>query len=247
MHSSCLKSKCKRKRISFSIVRQLFFPRGKRGDNLRFIWDPFLPSFLSFIVFAISKSPQSNASAAIHMHNWGERRDVTFVNSPQWTRGKMTQSSEEWSGWWSWGRPGRLQGSPAPRQMCLGVIPHPQPNESPSRCLTSRPGRHASQTHTHKHTSHAQTFHYYIREIGSTRGQAKVLILTLVWLWPKITKQIFAQPIHKFLFSDWNSVQNAPSLVVCFSSIMYFQPLFDLWLAPSENNPSILKGGRYFK
>ena len=165
---------------------------GNVVDKVRFIWDRFLPRFLSFMVFAISKSPQSYASAALHMRNRRERRDVTSVNEPRWTGGRMTQPSEPWSGWWSRGLArGRLQGSPAPRQMCLGVIPHPQRNESPNRCLTSRPGCHASQTHTHTNThtrthqpckdmhTHS-TIYYYIGKIGSTRGQVNVhLELTL--------------------------------------------------------------------
>lgn len=43
---------------------------------------------------------------------------------------------------------GWLRGSPAPRQMCLGVTSHPRKNESPDRCWTSRPGCHASHART---------------------------------------------------------------------------------------------------
>lgn len=39
---------------------------------------------------------------------------------------------------------GRLQGSPAPRQMCLGVTSHLRTNESADRCWESRPGCPAS-------------------------------------------------------------------------------------------------------
>lgn len=157
----------------------------------------FFPRFLSFIVFAISKSPQGYASAALQHAQLGKKAGCHFCElAAAERRGKMTQSSEKWFGWWGWGlMRGRLQRSPAPRQMCLGVTLHPQPNESPNRCLTSGPGCHASQTHTCTHQpckdmhTHCTIYHY-IRKSGSTRGQTKALMFTLMWLWPKIPREI---------------------------------------------------------
>lgn len=76
-------------------------------------------------------------------------------------RGKMMQSPDKGFGRWGWGglTRGRLQGSPAPRQMCLGVTSHPQRNESADRCLTSRLGCHTSRTRAHTHTHTAQHTH----------------------------------------------------------------------------------------
>lgn len=112
-------------------------------------------------------------------------------------RGKWRNHQTKGFGWWSWGLTrGRLQGSPTPRQMCLGVTSHPQQNESPNRCLTSRPGCHASHTHTSTHQPRKDmqahgTINYYIRKSGSTRGQTKVLTFTLMWLWPEIIRERF--------------------------------------------------------
>lgn len=172
----------------------------------------FFPRFLNFIVFAISKSPQGYASAASLVQNCGKKIWMSLL----WTshggeKGKMTQSSEKGFGWWSWGLArGRLQGSPAPRQMCFGVTSHPQQNESPNRCLASRPGCHASHTYpcTHEpckgiHTN--GTIYYYIRKSGSTRGQTKALTFALMCLWPKITKQRFHWTYSE-VFLGWKNI-----------------------------------------
>lgn len=172
----------------------------------------------------------------------------------------MTQSSDKGFGWWSWGLTrGRLQGSPAPRQMCLGVTSHPQQNESPNRCLTSRPGCHASHTHTCTHqpckAMHTHgTIYYYIGKSGSTRGQTKALTFTLLWLWPKITKQRFNWTYSKVFVgwgeknpvmctkytqhTDWSVVllKLAESHEMFLQNNVVSDTLFDVWLLPSENN-----------
>lgn len=103
--------------------------------------------------------PFLNLPKAVHLllsslHNWGKKSRMSLL----WTSGRGEEGENDaiirevvWVVKQGPDKGGRLQGSPAPRQMCLGVTPHPQPNESPNRCLTSRPGCHASQTHTCTH------------------------------------------------------------------------------------------------
>lgn len=130
--------------------------RTKRGlSGIAF----FFPRFLSFIVFAISKSPQGYASAALQPAQLGGKKAGCHFCELAVVEKRENDAIIRKVVWMVKLGPykgGRLQGSPAPRQMCLGVTPHPQPNESPNRCLTSRPGCHASQTHTRTHTSHAK-------------------------------------------------------------------------------------------
>lgn len=196
----------------------------------------FSSRFLSFIVFAISDSPQGSASAAPSVHKREKKSGCHFYELV------MVERREKWRnhqtkglGWWSWGLTrGRLQGSPTPRQMCLGVTSHPQQNESPNRCLTSRPGCHASHTHTSAHQpckdmqAHG-TINYYIRKSGSTRGQTKVLTFTLMWLWPEIIRERFDR-IYRNVFVPQSLKNN-----------VFSDTLWDLWLLPAENNPSLWK------
>lgn len=149
-------------------------------------------------MFAISDSPQGSASAAPSVHKREKKSGCHFYELVMVERrGKWRNHQTKGFGGWSWGlMRGRLQGSPTPRQMCLGVTSHPQQNESPNRCLTSRPGCHASHTHmsTHQPRKDMQaqgTINYYIRKSGSTRGQTKVLMFTLMWLWPEIIRERF--------------------------------------------------------
>lgn len=148
----------------------------------------FFSRFLSFIVFAISKSPQGNASAALQLAQLETEAGCHFCERATEERRENDAiiRKKVWvvklGAFMKGGR--LLQGSPAPRQMCLGVTPHLQLNESPDRCLTSGLGCHTRRTHkpcrdTQKHTVQ------FITHKGSGRG-------TLMWLWlTKITKQRF--------------------------------------------------------
>lgn len=135
-------------------------------------------------MFAICESPQGYASAAFSAHNQGEEIWMSLLRTSHGAEKEeegssggggdaITGQKERGRGWGAWrvggfgrwgcgGRNGgRLQGSPAPRQMCLGVTPHPQRNESANRCLTSRPACHASHTRTHTHTHSNARMHVH--------------------------------------------------------------------------------------
>lgn len=99
-------------------------------------------------MFAISKSPQGYASAAFSVQLRRKKSGCHFCElatlerrgGDDATSRAPTVGLGAFRGW--------LQGSPAPRQMCLGVTSHPRKNESPDRCWTSRPGCHASHART---------------------------------------------------------------------------------------------------
>lgn len=162
------------------------FSQCTKGPNERVS----IPGFLTFIVFAICESPHGYASAAFSAHNQGKEIWMSLLRTSHGVGSGsgegVTQSPDKrrgarWGGFGQWGwsgggrNGGRLQGSPAPRQMCLGVTPHRQRNESANRCLTSRPACHASYTQRETERESEGEDNACMHTENKKRGQAKEL------------------------------------------------------------------------
>ena len=60
----------------------------KEKDKVKFPWDCFFPRFLSFIMFAISKSPQGYASAALQRAQLWKEAGCHFCELAMVEKGK---------------------------------------------------------------------------------------------------------------------------------------------------------------
>lgn len=135
--------------------------------------------------------PFLNLPEAVHLllsslHNWergrwGSRMSLLWTGSGgelgKWRKQAVVVRQGLWKG--------RLQGSPAPRQMCLGVTPHARPNESPGQMFNVNICHAGQDTHVHRPAG-AKTRMQAVQIIttsgcGSARDQTTTF--TSMWLW----------------------------------------------------------------
>lgn len=144
----------------FSIMLILQWKK-KKTDKMRFYLGQLFSQVLEFHCvchFYISRRPCICSSPA---YTTGERSRMSLL----WTRhggeeGKWRNHQKKWYRWWSWGLTrGRLQGWPAPRQMCLGVTPHLQPKWINQQMFNVK-ARLSRQPKTHMHTPATQRHAY---------------------------------------------------------------------------------------
>lgn len=244
VHSQCMKA------------QRICFGKKKKGQDEVYLGLLAFPGAWVSLCLPFLNLPEAVHLLLSSLHNWGRgrwgsRMSLLWTGSGgelgKWRKQAVVVRQGLWKG--------RLQGSPAPRQMCLGVTPHARPNESPGQMFNVKAGLSRRPRHARAPTSrckdmHARSTNYHYIRMWLREGSDDHVHLDVTLTTKKAEIRIGLNLETFFCKSAINThnaltkiqfCSNSLSLMKCFYRIMYFQTLFDLCLVAFWHNLSILK------